>query len=174
MAKAMTESKQQRIFENWLREHKALLFKVVQAYAFNEAERDDLFQEIAIQVWRSVPNFRKESAITTWIYRIALNTAIKWNRDEQKHRQNRQPLENVEHLLQKKKPQQDDRLDWLYAEIEKLDKIDRSLCLLMLDGFDYAEMSGILGISESNVGVKIHRIKKHLITQSQKIETHGI
>jgi RNA polymerase sigma-70 factor (ECF subfamily) len=121
-----------------------------------------------------VPNFRKESTVTTWLYRIALNTAIKWNRDEQKHREGRQSFENVEHLLQKNQQQRDTRLDWLYREIGKLDKIDRSLCLLLLDGFSYREMSDILGITESNVGVKIHRIKRHLITQSEKYERHGI
>jgi RNA polymerase sigma-70 factor (ECF subfamily) len=170
----MTERKQKIIFENWLQEHKALLFKVIRAYAFSEADRDDLFQEICIQVWRSVPNFRKESAVTTWLYRISLNTAIKWNRDEQKHQEGRQSFENMEHLLQKNKQQRDDRIDWLYEEIGKLDKIDRSLTLLMLDGFSYREMSGILGISESNVGVKIHRIKKHLIEKSEKFELNGI
>lgn len=61
----MTEKKQRNIFKTWLVEHKALLFKVVRAYAFNWADRDDLFQEIAIQLWRSVPNFREESALTT-------------------------------------------------------------------------------------------------------------
>jgi RNA polymerase sigma-70 factor (ECF subfamily) len=170
----MTEGKQKIIFENWLQEHKALLFKVIRAYAFSESDRDDLFQEICIQMWRSVPNFREESAVTTWLYRISLNTAIKWTRDEQKHQEGRQPFENMEHLLQKNKQQQDERIDWLYEEIRKLDKIDRSLTMLMLDGFSYKEMSGILGISESNVGVKIHRIKKHLIEQSEKFELNGI
>jgi RNA polymerase sigma-70 factor (ECF subfamily) len=170
----MTEGKQKLIFENWLQEYKALLFKVIRAYAFSEADREDLFQEICIQVWRSVPNFREKSAVTTWLYRISLNTAIKWTRDEQKHQEGRQPFENMEHLLQENKQQPDERLDWLYEEIGKLDKIDRSLTMLMLDGFSYREMSDILGISESNVGVKIHRIKKHLIEKSEKFELNGI
>lgn len=170
----MTENEQLHIFESWLGDYKALFFKIIRAYAFIEADRDDLFQEIAVQVWRSVPNFRQDSAVTTWIYRVALNTAIKWNRDEQKHHQNRQSFENVEHLLQRKEPQTDDRLVWLYEEISKLDEIDRSMCLLMLDGFSYQEMSEILGISESNVGVKIHRIKKHLIEQLEEYNHHGI
>lgn len=170
----MTEAQQLEIFKEWLHQHKTLLFKVVRAYAFTETDRDDLFQEISIQVWRSVPNFREESAVSTWIYRVALNTAIRWNRDEQKHYEGRQPFENVEHLLQKNKRQRDERLDWLFEEIGKLDKIDRSLCLLMLEGFTYREMSDILGITESNVGVKIHRIKKHLIEQSEEYDHHGI
>ncbi|CAN5457404.1 RNA polymerase sigma factor [soil metagenome] len=170
----MTEKEHQHIFKTWLDEHKAMLFKVVRIYAFSQADQDDLFQEIAIQVWWSIPNFRKESAVITWLYRVALNTAIRWNRNEQKHQDGRQTFEDAEHLLQNNEQQKDDRLDWLYEEIGKLNKIDRSLCLLMLDGFSYGEMSDILGISESNVGVKIHRVKKHLVTQSEKYDHHGI
>lgn len=170
----MTEARQLEIFNKWLHRHKALLFKVIRAYAFTEPDRDDLFQEISIQVWKSVPNFRKESAVTTWLYRVALNTAIRWNQKEQKHQKRQQDLADYEHLLEKKEEKTDPRLDWLYEEISRLDEIDRSLCLLMLDGFSYRKMSDILGISESNVGVKIHRIKKHLIEKSEEVETHGI
>lgn len=170
----MTEGEQQRIFECWLQEHKALLFKVILAYANSKADHEDLFQEICIQIWQSVLNFREESAVTTWIYRVALNTAIKWTRKEQKHYDGKQSLENIEYLLQESGKQRDVRLTWLYEQIGKLDKIDRSLTLLMLDGFGYREMSDILGISESNVGVKIHRIKKHLIKKSEKFELYGI
>lgn len=170
----MTEARQLELFKEWLHQHKALLFKIVRAYAFSEPDRDDLFQEICIQVWQSVPDFREESAVSTWMYRVALNTAIKWNRDEQKYHEGRQSLEDMEHLLQHNKKRVDPRLDWIYQEIGKLDKIDRSLCLLMLDGFSYAEMSDILGITESYVGVKIHRIKQHLIEQSDKYDRHGI
>lgn len=170
----MTEARQLEIFNKWLHRHKALLFKVIRAYAVTEPDRDDLFQEISIQVWKSVPNFREESAVTTWLYRVALNTAIRWNQKEQKHQKRQQDLADYEHLLEKKEGKTDPRLGWLYEEISRLDEIDRSLCLLMLDGFNYREMSDILGISESNVGVKIHRIKKHLIEKSEEVETHGI
>lgn len=170
----MTEAQQLKTFNDWLHQHMAMLFKIVHAYAFSEPDRDDLFQEIAIQLWRSVPNFREESAVTTWLYRIALNTAIKWNRDEQKHHEGRQSFEQSEHLLQQYNKQVDPRLEWLYKEIRKLGKIDRSLCLLMLEGSSYTEMSNILGITESNVGVKIHRIKKHLIEKSEEYDPNGV
>ena len=170
----MTEARQLEIFRDWLDRHKALLFKVLRAYAFTEPDREDLFQEISIQLWRSIPNFRGESAVSTWIYRVTLNTAIKWNRNEQKYHEGRQSFKDIEHLLQQKREIVDERLEWMYRQIGKLDKVDRSLCLMMLDGFSYAEMSGILGITESNVGVKIHRIKKHLIEQSEEYELNGV
>ncbi|MDQ6901895.1 MAG: RNA polymerase sigma factor [Bacteroidota bacterium] len=169
----MKETEQQHIFETWLDKHKALLFKVVRAYAFTADDRDDLFQEIAIQVWHSIPNFRQESSAPTWLYRISLNTAIKWVRKERKHPQ-AETLDNVEHVLQESKITMDERLAWLYEEIYKLDEIDRSVTLLMLDNFSYKEMADILGISESNVGVKINRIKKQLISKAKKIKVYGI
>ena len=75
----MNEGEQQQIFNTWLGQYKALLFKVVRAYAFTEFDRDDLFQEITIQVWHSIPKFRRESAVSTWLYRVSLNTAIRWS-----------------------------------------------------------------------------------------------
>ena len=169
----MTEKKQQHIFETWLDTHKALIFKVVRAYTFMAMDQEDLFQEISIQVWRSIPTFRHESSVTTWLYRISLNTAIKWVRKERRHTQ-AETLDNVRHILQESSIQIDERLAWLYEEIYNLDKIDRSITLLLLDNFSYKEMAGILGITESNVGVKINRIKKYLISKSKKYDHHGI
>jgi RNA polymerase sigma-70 factor (ECF subfamily) len=169
----VTEEEQKHTFETWLGQHKALIFKIVRAYAFTAMDRDDLFQEISIQVWRSIPTFRRESAVTTWIYRIALNTSITWIRKEKKHPQ-ADSLDHAGHLLQENTVPFDERLVWLYDEIHKLDEIDRSLTLLLLDGFSYREMASILGITESNVGVKINRIKKQLIVRSKKYDYHGI
>ena len=168
----MTEKEQQQIFEDWLGQHKAVIFKIVRAYTFTIMEQDDLFQEIIIQVWHSIPAFRKESSVTTWLYRVSLNTAIKWTKKERKHYQS-ETLDGMQHILQESRRQTDERLTWLYEEIYKLDEIDRSITLLLLDGFSYKEMAAILGITESNVGVKINRIKKYLITKS-KIHSHGI
>ncbi|MBI1769939.1 MAG: RNA polymerase sigma factor [Bacteroidetes bacterium] len=168
----MTEKEQQHIFETWLGQYKALIFKIVRAYAYTSMDQDDLFQEIIIQVWHSIPAFRKESSVITWLYRVSLNTAIKWTRKERKHYQD-ETLDNVQHILQESKSI-DERLTWLYEEIYKLDEIDRSITLLLLDGFSYKEMSAILGITESNVGVKINRVKKLLITKSKKYDYHGI
>ena len=169
----MTEKEQQQVFEDWLRQHNGLIFKIVRAYTFTVMEQDDLFQEIIIQVWHSVPKFRGEASVITWLYRISLNTAIKWTKKERKHYQS-ETLDGVQHILQVSRIQTDERLVWLYEEIYKLDEIDRSITLLMLDGFSYKEMASILGITESHVGVKINRIKKQLITKSKKHDHYGI
>lgn len=162
----MTEKEQLEILEDWLRLHKGIIFKVVRAYS--QVDHDDLFQEIIIQVWNSIPTFRQESSVSTWLYRIALNTAIKWTKREKKH-SNAEPLDNFQHLIQESRIQMDEQLAWLYREIYQLDEIDRSVTLLLLDGFSYREMSLMLGISESNVGVKINRIKKQLTAKSKNL-----
>jgi RNA polymerase sigma-70 factor, ECF subfamily len=164
----VTVKEQEHVFKNWLDQHKAVLFKIIRAYAFTDADRDDLFQEISIQVWHSIPTFRQESSVTTWLYRIALNTAIKWTKKERKHSTAKEPLDTAQHILQETKVPIDERLAWLYNEISRLDEIDRSIALLLLEGFSYREMAGIAGISESNIGVRINRIKKHLISASKK------
>ena len=156
-----------RIFGDWLAGHKGILFKVVRAYAFVHADRQDLFQEVAIQVWRSVDAYRGDSSVPTWMYRIALNAAISWTRKQDRHQRGKQPLEIVDgHLAES--TEADPRVEWLYRQIAQLKEADRSVALLMLDGFAYKDIAAIVGISESNVGVKINRIKAALTAQLAK------
>ena len=170
----MEASEQNLIFDEWLSGHKGLLFKVVHAYAHTSHDRDDLFQEIATQVWNSIPRFRAESAVSTWLYRVALNSALNWSRKERKHRDRTQLLEGEESALKDTSRAKDRRLGWLYEQIGQLDHVDRSLTLLLLDGFSYREMAETLGISESYVGVKINRIKTHLKNLTKEEQHHGV
>lgn len=157
------------IFDHWIAEHKNLLIKVVRAYAFTSMDREDLFQEIVVQVWNSIPYFRGEAAVTTWLYRIALNTAIKWIKNERKVPM-QERLDAGTSILQIEPSSVDDRIEWLYHEIRQLDEIDRSISLLLLEGLSYKEIAVITGLTESNVGVKINRVKKRLITKSKNIK----
>ena len=153
---------------------KGLFFKVVRAYAFTPQDQEDLFQEIATQVWRSIPGFRGEAAVTTWIYRVALNAAITWTHKERKHRAGKQDLDGAEPPILQTSPAADPRVEWLYEQIRQLSEIDRSLTLLLLDGFSYKEMAAMLGITENYVGVKINRIKAHLTSKSREEVANGI
>jgi RNA polymerase sigma-70 factor (ECF subfamily) len=153
--------------------HQAILFKVARAYGASHADREDLFQEIALQVWNSIPAFRGDAAAFTWIYRVALNTALAWKRKERKHGQGRSDLEAASGLLTSPSGH-DPRLDWIYQRIAELDDVSRSLALLMLDGFSYRDMSQILGLSESNVGVKISRIKTALAARLARESNDGL
>ena len=162
----MHEREQKQIFDNWISEHKGILFKIVRAYAFNTPDQDDLFQEIALQLWRSIPEFLGEAKASTWIYRVALYTASAWTRQEKKQPPT-EPLVKVGQTLTVMSHPHDERVDWLYDQIAQLNPIDRSICLLMLDGFSYKEIAEMLGISESNVGVKIYRIKRRLVNATR-------
>ena len=169
----MQEAEWNRVFESWIDEHKAILFKVARVYGATQSDREDLFQEIALQVWHSVEAYRGDCAATTWIYRVALNAALAWRRKERRHRQGRKDIEDATDLLVAPSGH-DPRLDWIYQRIAALDELNRALALLMLDGCSYREMAQILGLSESNVGVKINRIKAVLAAQLAKEEHDGL
>lgn len=173
MADSIGTDEQKRIFDGWIDQHKGIIFKIVRAYAFNPADQDDLFQEIALQIWQSIPDFRGDAKPSTWMYRVALFTATNWVRQE-KRRPPTQWLGTVEHTLSVRDAPQDERVTWLYEQIALLSPIDRSVCLLLLDGFSYKEIAELLGISQSNVGVKIHRVKQHLLRRSREVSNHGV
>lgn len=156
----MDQVERERVFSEWLRLHQGILFKVAHAYAWEHADRQDLFQEITVQVWRSVDAFRGDSSVPTWMYRVALNTAIAWTRRESRHRRGQEELKLAEALLtEAASPAQDPRVEWLYHQIAQLKTVDRSVALLLLDGFSYKEIAEVVGLSETHVGVKINRIK---------------
>lgn len=168
----MDKSEQKKILDQWLSQHKGIIFKIVRAFAYIPYDQDDLFQEISLQLWQSIPEFRNESKESTWIYRVALFTATVWARRE-KQQPPTQSFDEMDQTLLAATHPQDERLDWFYEQIRGFDPIDRSICLLLLDGFSYKEMAELLGISEGNIGVKVHRIKQHLILKSQEI-THEL
>ncbi len=168
----MTENERHKIFKEWLEKYRALMLKVIRAYASELEDQEDLFQEISIQVWHSIPGFEGRCAVTTWLYRIAINTALKWKTKAKKHAGS-SSLDGHEHFLHATS-EEDKRIGWLYRQIAQLSAVDRSLAILLLDGYSYREMSEILGITESNIGVKIHRIKKQLVAESKKYEYDGI
>lgn len=176
----MNAHEQQTVLDRWLNDHAGLIFKVVRAYTTTAVDRDDLFQDIAVELWRSLQNFRGESSETTWIYRVALRTALSWSAKERTRRRVNRPLSEEPYVCVKQQVTTDPRLEWLYAEIQKLQPIDRSVALLLLDSVPYAEMAQLLGITESHVGVKVHRIKKRLteaanrLTASTTEASHGV
>jgi RNA polymerase sigma-70 factor (ECF subfamily) len=169
----MLDAERNRVFERWIDAHKAILFKVARVYGATQSDREDLFQEIALQVWHSVDAYRDGCAVTTWIYRVALNTALAWSRKERRHTEGRQDFESSTGLLIAPSSH-DPRLEWIYQRIAELDEANRSIALLMLDGFSYREMSQILGLGESNVGMRIHRIKAALADRLAKEERDGL
>ncbi len=158
----MADDKCETIFKQWLGEHQGLIFKVIRAYAGTPEDQDDLFQEVLLQLWFSIPNFQGKAKVSTWIYRVVLNTALIWNRSEKRRRKHSTSLSVFEPQQRNYSGQSEEVIGQLYGAIRKLSKVDASVMLMYLDGLAYSEMAEILGISESNVGVKLNRAKKQL------------
>ena len=167
----MDPATQQQIFARWLSQHKALMLKVVRSFAFSQADRDDLFQEVATGVWKSIPTFNEQSKSSTWVYRVALFAATAWARKEDRHRVH--SVSYGDHPIPGRSDENEEQLAWLYEQIGRLPLDDRTLCLLLLEGYGHREIAETLGISEANVGVRAHRIKKRL-TKLSKETIHDI
>jgi RNA polymerase sigma-70 factor (ECF subfamily) len=155
------------LFQNWLRDHSAAVFKIARAYTLTTEDCQDLAQEILLQVWSSLPQFEGRASPATWFYRVALNTALGWQRKERRRQTREQPLLVVEELPaadQDSARQAADRetVARLYAAIRLLPKTDAALVLLYLDDLTYREMAEVLGISENHVGVKLSRARRAL------------
>jgi RNA polymerase sigma-70 factor, ECF subfamily len=164
------------LFKSWLSEHGGSVLKVARAYTLTTEDCQDLAQEILFQVWRSLPKFEGRANASTWSYRVALNTALNWHRKEKPRRARQQPLLEVEDrsvvgLDTAQQVQQRETVERLYAAIRQLPKTDAALVLLYLDDLSYRQMAEVLGISESNVGVKLNRAKK-VLGELMKGESH--
>jgi RNA polymerase sigma-70 factor, ECF subfamily len=168
---------QKSLFMNWLGEHGASVMKVARAYTLTSDECQDLAQEILLQAWRSLPNFEGKASPATWFYRVALHTAMNWQRKDKPRRSRQQPLLEVQVLAiegptSAEQAQQRETVEQLYNAIHQLPKTDAALVLLYLDELSYQEMAEVLGISESNVGVKLNRAKKAL-SEIMNRKPHG-
>lgn len=163
----MSEERDHERFEALLEEHRRIIFKLVATFARSVEDRQDLAQEITVQLWRSFNKFdAKRAKFSTWMYRIALNVAISQVRRERASLARRsEPLEQY-HLDRlygvEVDTKEDERMTALWAFIDQLDGLNRALILLYLEDRIYGEMAEILGISETNVATKISRIKQKL------------
>lgn len=147
-------------FVETINQHQGILHKVCRIYCHNTIEREDLFQEMVLQLWKAFPSFRSEAKITTWMYRIALNTAISGLR---KKRINTTELDNILYQVEdKSEPSTEDDLQQLYKAINLLTDIEKSIILLYLEDKPYEEIADITGITANYVAVKMSRIKEKL------------
>lgn len=157
----MTAEKLDIEFVKMVSSHSNLIYKVCNAYATGSYDMNDLYQDIVLNLWRSYPSFRGESKLSTWIYRVALHTAVSSLRKETKHHSNIQLTSELENILISE-DSQTELIKEIYNLIRRLEIYDRALILLWLDDLSYQEIAEILGITRSNVATKINRVKNKL------------
>jgi RNA polymerase sigma factor (sigma-70 family) len=158
------EEKQLKIqFAGIISQNQGILHKISSLYCNDPEEKKDLFQEILYQLWRSYPTFRNESKISTWIYRVALNTAITFLRKQKARPGQNSFTEKIPDIQDDSEQELLDRqFKLLYKSIEKLDKVEKAIIMLYLEGSSYEEIAEIIGITSNHVGVKLNRIKAKL------------
>lgn len=174
----VTNREQNALFDSWLAQHAAVLHHVANGFAAG-ADRHDLMQELLLAMWRAVPAFRGGAQASTFVYRVAHNAALTWRRT-QKNYQAR--IERFETLAatelaagrgSESETREREALEHIYAAVRELPPLDRSLILLHLDGLSYADIAGIHGLTESNVGARLTRLKQKL-TNALKGITHEL
>ena len=157
-----------REFQHIIDQHYGILYKIGRAYTQDQADFDDLHQEMLIQLWQSYTRFKGNSKLSTFIYRVALNTALTHQR-KAKRRVDRPGIEDHFYHLPDNSGseteatrQREEQIKLLYECINELKKEDRAVILLHLEGNAYEEMADILGITVNNIGVRLLRVKKRL------------
>lgn len=150
-------------FIELLEANQNLIHKVCRIYTNDKDSHQDLFQEISIQLWKSYKNFRGDAKFTTWMYKVALNTAITQYRKNKKH-QHTQDVDLYQNKLAYKEydDTETQQLKLIYQAINHLSDIEKALVFLYLEDKDYREIAELIGISEVNARVKMNRIKNKL------------
>ena len=169
----MKANKKER-FITVIDKHKKIIYKIVNSYCRNRADRKDLEQEIIIQLWKGFDNYNPDYKYSTWMYRIALNTAISFYRKEKKW-YTKNDFFNEDSIFSLAEENGDDELaldkniKLLQKFIQKLKELDKALMLLYLEEKSYEEIAEILGITKTNVATKISRVKEKLKKEFQNL-----
>ncbi|HSM47246.1 MAG TPA: sigma-70 family RNA polymerase sigma factor [Draconibacterium sp.] len=146
-----------------IKKNQGIIHKVCNIYCDDQDDRNDLFQEIVAQLWKSFPSFREESKFTTWMYRVALNTAITtFKKTKRRPDQNRLTYENFQVKDENYDTETEDEIKSLHRAVAQLTGVEKSIVLLFLENKKYEEIAEITGITQNYVRVKMNRIKKKL------------
>lgn len=158
----MTKELEQKFIQD-LEENQNIVHKICRLYTSNQDAHNDLFQEITIQLWRAYPKFRGDAKFTTWMYRVALNTAITLYR-KSKRKIKTQDFDSVLFKIEAKDydDTEEEQLKLMYKAIRQLSDIEKALIFLYLEDKNYKEISETMGITEVNARVKMNRVKTKL------------
>lgn len=152
-------------FTRIIKQNEGVIFKITTVYTDQSEDQQDLYQEIVYQLWKAYDGFRGDAKISTWMYRVALNTAITRLRKEKR----KGSKVGIDQVVLKQTENYDtefeEKLKVVYAHIKMLNDLEKGLILLLLEGKKYEEIATITGLSATNVGTRISRIKQKLKTQ---------
>jgi RNA polymerase sigma-70 factor (ECF subfamily) len=149
-------------FIQLLNQHQKIIHKVCNLYLNWQEDKEDLFQEITLQAWKAYGQFRGDAKFSTWLYRVALNTAITFFRKDKKKDFIDSVAELPDHFHSAEKDSIEEKTQAMYKAIGTLSKIDKAIVMLYLEDYSYAEISEIIGITANNIAVKMNRIKVKL------------
>lgn len=149
-------------FIQLLNQNQKIIHKVGNLYMNWQEDKEDLFQEITLQAWKAFSQFRGDAKFSTWLYRVALNTAITFFRKDKKNAFIATVCDIPELVLQSDTDSIEDKMIAMYKAIADLSKIDKAIVMLYLEDYSYAEISEIIGITANNIAVKMNRIKVKL------------
>lgn len=144
-------------FIQHINRHQGIIHKICRLYRDSPEDREDMFQEIVFQLWKSMPTFKNEATFSTWMYRVALSTAIVAFRKKKPQIIYTPVLPDKPETLQ-----EHDQTEQLFAALKKLNDDEKALITLYLEELSYKEIAAITGITENNVGVKLNRIKNKI------------
>ncbi|MCK4836367.1 MAG: sigma-70 family RNA polymerase sigma factor [Candidatus Aminicenantes bacterium] len=167
----MTEEQTKLEFAEQIKTNQNILKKISHIYGADEEDRQDLFQEMVGQLWKSYPTFSGKAKFSTWLYRVTLNTALYHVRKTKKQKLTEEVMVDLYNSSRGSDRMIDD-LKILYRAIDQLNKIDKAIVLLYLEQKTYQEMAEILGLTRSNVSVKLVRAKEKLIKIYEKTGDH--
>ena len=168
----MDKSEQERAFIKLIQHNERLIYKVCMAYTSETLLLPDLFQEVVYNLWKAFPKFRHECSISTWLYRIALNTCISNLRKNVK----RPVSVPIDHFTEQitEPDSSEDNIKEMYSLIRQLKTLERAIVLLYLEEKPYQEIADITGLTVSNVAVRLNRIREKLKTMSKNYNHDGI
>jgi len=153
----------EREFLQIIKKNQGIIHKVCNIYCDDQEDRNDLFQEIVAQLWKSFPSFREESKFSTWMYRVALNTAItSFKKTKRRPDQNRLTFDNFQVKDENYNIEIEEEIKNLHKAVAQLTGVEKSIVLLFLENKKYEEIAEITGITQNYVRVKMNRIKKKL------------
>ena len=155
---------QEKEFVELIQENESILYKMIRLYADDKEDQKDLYQEIVYQLWKGFNTFRGDAKVSTWIYRIALNTALLQLKNK-KRKGRKTSLSGIVLVDEIYDPILEERLKKLYTHIKTLCEVDKGIIFLFLEGKKYEEIADITGMSASNVGTRMARIKEKLNNQ---------